>query len=226
MIQITTLTNQADMITYATLGDGSVVKFEFIYRPAIQRWTYNVTHPLLTLVGQILTASPNCLRAWKNVIPFGLFCSTADGADPFNQQDFSSGRATLYVLDQTSGDVLSIESTFFGSPQVPVYPLYKVRNFVKFDSAGIAWNVTITTAGALDTATTTSIPVGTWMPSPLVLLDDLGHTWTVVVMPTTGALDTIAGGNIGYAIPYFEMIDSSAVIWTVKAQITGALRTF
>ncbi len=101
------------MLSYVTLGDGSTVQFEFIYRPAIQRWAVNIIHPKLTLNGFILCASPNCLRPFKNVIPFGLFCQSNDGADPFNIEDFTNGRVTLYVLDQSSGDVTAIEVQIF-----------------------------------------------------------------------------------------------------------------
>lgn len=116
MQQITNLANEADQIAKVVLSDGSTATFEFVYRPAIQRWAYSVTHPDITLSGSILCAGPNVLRDFRNLIDFGLGCYTTDGADPFYIEDFASGRVVLYVLD--SSEVQFFETAIFGSQAV------------------------------------------------------------------------------------------------------------
>ncbi len=113
MQKITNLADEADQITNIVLGDGSVVSFEFIYRPTIERWSFSFLHPNLEVDGMILCAGPNILRDYRNIIPFGLGCYTTDGADPFYIEDFTSGRVTLFVLDVS--EVYFFETSVYGA---------------------------------------------------------------------------------------------------------------
>ncbi len=61
------------------------------------------------------------LRQFRNIIPFGLACVIADGFEPVYQDDFTSGRASLYLLNEA--DVAEVETliivtlpTFIGYP--------------------------------------------------------------------------------------------------------------
>lgn len=109
MTQIDNLSNDADQVTTVILDDGSKVTITLLYLPAIQRWSLDVTYGNFTVLGLNLCIHANILRGWRNLIPFGIMCSTIDGADPIYIDDFSSGRASLFVLN--SDDVLDIEST-------------------------------------------------------------------------------------------------------------------
>jgi len=109
--QITTISTDADQLIYMTLDDGSVLSMEFIYRPAIQRWSLNISHPKLTLNGFVLCVGPNILRQWRKLIPFGLAVTSSDGQDPVDINDFEFGRISLFLLsaseiDQTEKEIL------------------------------------------------------------------------------------------------------------------------
>lgn len=108
MKQITTISDDADQLVYFILDDGSVLKLEFICRPSIQRWSVNVSHPLITLNGYNLCLSPNILRPWKNLIPFGIAVTSLDGVDPVDIDDFSSGRVQIFIL--SAEDVAAVET--------------------------------------------------------------------------------------------------------------------
>jgi len=112
MQQITNLSDEASQISKVVLDDGSVITFEIIYLPTIERWMMNVSHPTITVNNLILCAGPNVLRDFRNVIPFGLGCYTNDGADPFYIEDFASGRVSLFVLD--ASEVAFFETNVFG----------------------------------------------------------------------------------------------------------------
>ena len=112
MQRLDTLTDSADQITTLILPDKSLATFEFIYRPAIQRWTFSVSHPTLTVNGLNLCLSPNLLRPWRNVIPFGLACTSSDGADVAFIHDFLSGRILVYGL--SAAEVAAVETSFVG----------------------------------------------------------------------------------------------------------------
>ncbi len=112
MTQIDNITDQANQTTQVVLEDGSILTLQFIYDGSTERWTVNVSHTLLTVNGMNVSCYPNMLRAWRNLIPFGLACTTLSGYDPTNVQDFINGQAQLYVLNEA--DVQDVEETVFG----------------------------------------------------------------------------------------------------------------
>lgn len=113
MNQIDNLSNEASQETRVTLDDGTVVDILLTYRPAIQRWSLNVTRGTFVVDGINLCVFPNIVREWRHIIPFGIACLTTDGADPVSLDDFSNGRATLFVLD--AAEVASAEATILGA---------------------------------------------------------------------------------------------------------------
>lgn len=113
MNRIDTITGDANQVTKLVLDDGTVAQLTLNYRGAIQRWSFDVVHPLLTVRGLNLCVQPNLLRSWREIIPFGIGCTTTDGADPVYVDDFTSGRATLHLLD--AADVKTVEATIFGA---------------------------------------------------------------------------------------------------------------
>ena len=112
MQTIDNVSDNADQLIQAVLEDGSVVQMELTYLPASERWALSFSHPTVTVDGMNLTAHPNIARQYRNIAPFGIACTTVDGADPAYIEDFVNGRATLYVL--TAADVQNVEVNIFG----------------------------------------------------------------------------------------------------------------
>lgn len=113
MTLIDNLTAFAYQQTTIVLADGSSAVLELRYSGAAQRWFLNVTYGAEVHYGIGLCCHPNILRQWKNVIPFGISCVTTDQTDPFNPNDFATGRVSLYLLD--AADVQQVESLIFGA---------------------------------------------------------------------------------------------------------------
>lgn len=107
MQQLTNLTSEADQLMTVGLPDGSDLQLEFTYRPAIQRWSLNLTHALLVLKGYNLCLGPNILRQWRNIISFGIALTAVDNLDPVDPADFANGRVAIYVL--TAAEVQQVE---------------------------------------------------------------------------------------------------------------------
>lgn len=114
MQQINTLTNDADQLMIVPLADGSELQLEFIYRPAIQRWVVNVSHPLLELKGFNVCLGPNILRQWRNLVPFGLAITATDGLDPVDISDFVTGRVSVFIL--SAAEVQQVEDEILNAP--------------------------------------------------------------------------------------------------------------
>jgi hypothetical protein len=99
MIQITNITADARQQLRIRLPDNSIVVMHLEYKPQQLGWFItNLTWNTFTLNGRRITTSPNMLHQFKNLISFGLACFTTDNEEPMLQQDFSSGRASLYIL--------------------------------------------------------------------------------------------------------------------------------
>lgn len=113
MNSIDNLSSDANQITKLILDDGSTVIINLVFNAATQRWTVNVVHDLFQVNGVGVCIHPNFMREWRNIIPFGIGCTTTDGVDPVFVNDFSNGRATLHIL--TEEDVQAIEETYFGA---------------------------------------------------------------------------------------------------------------
>jgi hypothetical protein len=114
MQTIDNITDDAKQTIKVSLIDGTVATIGLIYRPAIQRWTANIAWKTFSWEGIDLCVHPNLLRQWRNLISFGLMCSTVDGADPVYQQDFINGRASLIVLSAV--EVAGVETDVIGQP--------------------------------------------------------------------------------------------------------------
>lgn len=91
------------------LPGGSSVFLEIYFRPSQSGWYVNRLTWKLFVVGTLrITNNVNILRPWKNILPFGLACFTADNREPTQAQDFSSGAAQLYLL--TPAEVAQYET--------------------------------------------------------------------------------------------------------------------
>ena len=105
---ITAITNDAIQTLGITLDDGSTVNMQLNYIPAQQGWFYSLTYGSFEANFMRVVNSPNMIRKYRNIIPFGLACTTIDGYEIINQSDFISGRASIYALNQQ--DVIEVET--------------------------------------------------------------------------------------------------------------------
>lgn len=111
MLLIDTLT--ADPIQQFVLTGipGISVQCQLRFLPRIEAWILDVTYGNFTAEGILVVDSPNLLRQWSNIIPFGLACTRQDKLDPYLIDDFQNSTASLYLLD--ASDVLAVEAALF-----------------------------------------------------------------------------------------------------------------
>ena len=111
MQKITSITNRSKQHFTLVLENNEHVDFTLYYLPRQQSWFYNFTYKDLTVNCSRMTLSFNALRQYKRLIPFG-FAFVAEGSvEPFDINDFSSGRVSMYVLN--SDEVKQIESEVY-----------------------------------------------------------------------------------------------------------------
>lgn len=87
------------------------VQLYLYYFPTQESWYFDLSYGDFTVRGLQLTVSPNCLRSYRDLLPFGLSCISADGLDPLYISDFVQGRIKLYLLG--SDEVEQVESLYY-----------------------------------------------------------------------------------------------------------------
>ena len=106
---IDSLTSDANQVIRVALDDGSKIDLSLSYLQNQSGWFYSIKYgSILTINNKRLVNSPNMLRQFKNFLPFGLACLVTDGFEPVYIDDFTKGRALVYVLNAT--DVLTAET--------------------------------------------------------------------------------------------------------------------
>jgi hypothetical protein len=81
------------------------------YLPRISGWAFSIVYGDTRINDMQLVASPNLLRQWINIFPFGLAITSTDTLDPLYVDDFTTGRIKLYVLSES--DVGEVEARFY-----------------------------------------------------------------------------------------------------------------
>ncbi len=97
---------------FLTGNPGQRITMNLRYLPSQKLWSMDVQYLDFILQGILVMASPNMLQNYKNIIPFGIACSTVNGLDPYYIDDFTAQRASLFLL--SAADVSAIEEAYFG----------------------------------------------------------------------------------------------------------------
>lgn len=90
---------------------GEQIAFRIYFMPSQQAWFFDLTYNGISVNGTKVSVSPNMIRTFKNVFPFGLSCFSNDGSEPFYIDDFINDRIRLYLLN--ANEVQQVEEALF-----------------------------------------------------------------------------------------------------------------
>ena len=110
MYKLNSLAGEPKQKITAIIGN-SRIDFIFEYKANQLGWFFDFTINGNSYRNIRLTTSHNILRAYRNWLPFGLACTTLDGFEPMDLDDFVTGYATIYLLDKN--DINTIESNYY-----------------------------------------------------------------------------------------------------------------
>lgn len=107
MYQIQNLTIDPKQKQTLVLPDGTQITITIEYVPSQLGWFLRtITYGDFVLNGIRICNNPDLLYQWRNLIPFGLACSSLDvRREPSLQEDFVSGASSLFIL--SADDVLA-----------------------------------------------------------------------------------------------------------------------
>lgn len=95
------------------LDNNETVDFHLYYYARMQSWYFDFSYKNITCNGVKVVLTPNALRQFRKNIPFGLMFSSEGLVEPFQIDDFSSGRVVLNVLN--AAEVEQIEREIYGN---------------------------------------------------------------------------------------------------------------
>ena len=91
------------------LENGTRMNFNIRFFDNQDGWFFDLIYGSFAVYNRRIVTSPNLLRQFRGIIPFGLACVTSDGHEPIFQNDFLTKRAKIYLVD--SDEVESIEDS-------------------------------------------------------------------------------------------------------------------
>lgn len=109
MKQIVSLSDDPKQKLNFVLETGEKIVLDFVFVNSQKGWFLSIEYGSFVIRNRRIVTSPNMIRAFRNILPFGIACITTDKQEPIYKDDFLSGRATLYVLNET--DVEYVENT-------------------------------------------------------------------------------------------------------------------
>ncbi len=116
MTLINVITDDTKQNINLILADGSRIDMSLRFVSNQEGWYYdfvytNIIGNTFTVNGKRIVNSPNMLRAFASIIPFGFACTVTDGQEPVFVDDFSSKRASFYLLD--ANDIVAVQQDIF-----------------------------------------------------------------------------------------------------------------
>lgn len=111
MRKVTKLTNAPKQKILVVGDDGEEVTLRLNYSSTQEAWNINISEGDFVANGLQLVVSPNMLHTYKNVISFGIACTSTDGFEPKYIDDFQDDRIELFLLSSTDRD--NVEEALF-----------------------------------------------------------------------------------------------------------------
>ena len=101
MYQLTSITKDPyQKIVLILPGSVGKATLYLQYLTQLQSWYMTLDYLNYSIDNRRVYSSPNLLRQWDKVFPFGIGCYTKDNTDPYLIDDFQNGRCGLVMLSQ------------------------------------------------------------------------------------------------------------------------------
>ena len=99
MQQITDIGSIARQSFKFQIEGGELAEFVLYFSNTQRCWFLDLTYGDFITKGLRVVNSINMLSPYKNILRFGLVCLVKDGFEPWFVDDFSTGRASLYITN-------------------------------------------------------------------------------------------------------------------------------
>ena len=116
MIKVTLIGSENNQVMRFVLNENRK-KIDVIlrYKEQVQGWFISFTYENFSINNHRIVTGGNFLHQFRNILPFGMLCEVEGEQEPMLVEDFSSNRASLYVLTgaevQAYSEVVSGQTT-------------------------------------------------------------------------------------------------------------------
>lgn len=101
MLLINDISNDPFQTMTVVTEEGLSFYLELYFIPLQLMWTIQkIVFNEQEINGIRICSSPNMLRQFKNLFPFGIACITEGNREPMFIDDFSSGASKLYLINE------------------------------------------------------------------------------------------------------------------------------
>ena len=112
MKEITNLNDAPKQTFKFNLEGYDYVEIYLEFKPQQYSWFFNLTWGTFKLFGERVAVSPNLLRQFKDMIPFGIQITGDSALDPFAVDSWVTSNKFNFL---SADEVLTIESDYYGA---------------------------------------------------------------------------------------------------------------
>jgi len=108
---LTNITDDPKQLMYINIENYNAAQLTIWYKPEQYGWFFDLVWEDFATYTQRVVVTPNLLRPYKNILPFGLACTTTNDVDPIFQNSFITN-CKIILLEET--DLSFVETSFYG----------------------------------------------------------------------------------------------------------------
>lgn len=109
MRQIEKLDDTAKQVFRVSIDGYDEVEISLEFKPLQYAWFMSLTWGTFSLNNERVAISPNLLRQFQNILPFGIQISNVDAIDPFSKDAWLSGWE-MYILSED--ELVEVEALY------------------------------------------------------------------------------------------------------------------
>lgn len=112
MLKITEINNDPKQTLLLVIDGYAKAKLTLEFKPNQYSWFYNLEWQNFATFNEQVSNSPNILRQYRNILPFGIWIETDGGQDPMSIDAFTTTTG-LYLLNKT--EIEEVETIYYGN---------------------------------------------------------------------------------------------------------------
>lgn len=111
---IETLTSYPNQLHQLVLDNGDTAEFRLYFSIRQLCWYFDLSYNGIIINGAKVVLSPNTLRQYKKILPFGIAFFSDGMAEPFQVTDFADGTIQMGILNAEEVEQLEREVFNYG----------------------------------------------------------------------------------------------------------------
>jgi len=111
MLKITEINDDPKQLIYLVIDGYEKAKLTLEFKPNQYAWFYSLEWQDFSTFNEQISNSPNILRQYRKILPFGLLIATDGGQDPMSVDAFTT-TSGIYLL--SADEINQIEADIYG----------------------------------------------------------------------------------------------------------------